>query len=59
MGEETVPVAWTRSYLIKKDKGDPLQCKDFRGIDLMEVGLKVFEKVMDKRLRKVVTIGDA
>ena len=61
MEEETVPVGWTRSYLIKiyKDKGDPLPCKNFRGIELLEVGLKVLEKVMDKRLRKAVTIGDA
>ena len=41
---------------IYKDKGDSLQCKNFRGIKLLEVGLKELEKVMDKRLRKVVTI---
>ena len=60
MEEKTVPVAWTGSYLIKiyKDKKDPLQCKNFRN-KLHEVGLKVLEKVMDKRLRKVVTMGDA
>ena len=30
-----------------------------RGIRLLEVGLKVLEKVMDKRLRKVVRDDDA
>ena len=48
--EETVPEAWDKSYLIKnyKDKEDPLQCKNVRGIKLLEVGLKELEKVMDK-----------
>ena len=61
MEEKTAPVAWTRNYLIKiyKEKGDPLQCKNFIGIKLLEVGLKALEKVMDKRLGKVLTIGDA
>ena len=36
-----------------------MQCKNFKGIKLLEVGLEVSEKVMDKRLIKVVTIGDA
>ena len=47
--EETVLVSWTRSYMtrIYKDKEDPLQFKNFRGIKLLEVRLKVLE-VMHK-----------
>lgn len=53
-------MAWSRSYMIKiyKDKEDPLQCKNFGGSKLLEVGLKELEKAMDKRLRKVVTIEE-
>ena len=58
--EETVLVSWTRNYMtmIYKDKEDPLQFKNFRGIKLLKVRPKVLE-VMHKRLRKVVSIGNA
>ena len=57
---ERIPKRWTRSYLVTiyKDKGDPIQCKNFREIKLLEHGLKVLEKVLDNRLRKLIKIGD-
>ena len=57
---ENIPKGWTRSYLITiyKDKGDPTQCKNSRGIKLLEHGLKVLEKVLDNRLRKLIKICD-
>ena len=57
---ERIPKGWTRSYLVTifKDKGDPMQCKNFRGIKLLEHGLKVLEKVLDNRLRKLIRICD-
>ena len=33
--------------------------QEFRQIKVLEEGLKMLVKVMDKRLRKVATIGDA
>ena len=55
-----IPKGWTRSYLltIYKDKGDPMQCKNFREIKLLEHELKVLEKVLDNRLRKLIKICD-
>ena len=61
MEEEKIPSAWTKSNLVTiyKEKGDPMQCKNYRGIKLLEVGLKVLEKVLDKRLRESVKIAGA
>ena len=57
--EGKVPDDWTRSTIVTlyKGKGDPLECGSFRGIKLLEHGLKVFERVWDNRLRMVVNIN--
>ena len=57
--EGKVPDDWTRSTIVTlyKGKGDPLDCGSFRGIKLLEHGLKVFERVWDSRLRMVVNIN--
>ena len=57
---ERIPKGWTRNYLVTiyKDKRDPMQCKNFRGIKLLEHGLKILEKVLDYRLRKLMKIYD-
>ena len=37
---------------------DPLQCNNHRGLRLLEHGMKVFEKILDRRLRNVTHIMD-
>ena len=61
MEEEKIPTAWNVSTLVTiyKEKGDAMHCKNYRGIKLLEVGLKVLEKILDKRLRHLVNIVGA
>ena len=57
--EEKILTEWTKSYIVTiyKGKGDPMQCKNYRGIKLLEHGLKLFEKIIDRRLRELVPIN--
>ena len=57
--EEKVPEIWKQSILIPifKEKGDIQECQNYRGIKLMSHTLKLFERIMDKRLREEVRIG--
>ena len=43
---------------IYKDKGDALECNSYRGIKLLEHAMKVFERVIEARLREKVDIDD-
>ena len=57
--EEKIPTEWTKSYIVTiyKGKGDPVQCKNYRGIKLLEHGLKLLENIIDRRLRELVSIN--
>lgn len=59
MEKEVIPEKWRESTLIPifKEKGDIQSCENYRGIKLMSHTLKVFERVLDSRLRQVVRIG--
>ena len=41
---------------IYKQKGDPLECGNYRGITLLEHGMKILEKIIEGKLRKTVEI---
>jgi len=58
--EEKMPTDWDRSWMINvyKGKGDALQCGSYRGIKLLEHAMKVFERVMEVRLRQRLHIDD-
>ena len=52
---------WSESLIVTIyiGKGDPLECGIHRGLRLLEYdGMKVFEKVLDSKLRKIVSIND-
>ena len=57
---ENVPVSWKDSttVAIYKGKGDALECGKHRGIRLLEHPMKIWEKVMENRLRKLVVIDE-
>ena len=59
MDSEKIPEIWRESLLIPifKEKGDIQCCENYRGIKLMSHTLKVFERIMDGRLRQQVFIG--
>ena len=58
--EGCIPVDWELSTLVPlyKGKGDPLDCGSYRAIKLLEHGMKVLERVLEKRIRKKVKIDD-
>ncbi|KAK3549439.1 hypothetical protein QTP86_001440 [Hemibagrus guttatus] len=53
-----MPEEWRRSVLVPifKNKGDVQICSNYRGIKLMSHTMKVWERVVEARLRKVVEI---
>ncbi|KAK3532175.1 hypothetical protein QTP86_009196 [Hemibagrus guttatus] len=55
---ERMPEEWRRSVLVPifKNKGDVQSCSNYRGIKLMSHTIKVWERVVAARLRKVVEI---
>ena len=60
MATEQPPTEWKESVTIPifKGKGDPLQCDKYRGLRLLEHSMKVWEVILDKRLKEVVNIGN-
>ncbi|KAI5739350.1 hypothetical protein M8J77_018157 [Diaphorina citri] len=58
--EEKMPDDWRESTIlpIYKDKGDIQDCGNYRGIKLMSHTLKLYERIVDKRLRKETSISD-
>ncbi|KAK3537054.1 hypothetical protein QTP70_000286 [Hemibagrus guttatus] len=55
---ERMPEEWRRSVLVPifKNKGDMQNCSNYRGIKLMSHTMKLWERVVEARLRKVVEI---
>ncbi|KAK3531764.1 hypothetical protein QTP70_028289 [Hemibagrus guttatus] len=55
---ERMPEEWRRSVLVPifKNKGDVQSCSNYRGIKLMSHTMKVWERVVEARLRKVVEV---
>ena len=58
--EEKMPEEWEKSEIVPiyKQKGDPLDCGNFRGIKLLEHGMKIMEKILERRLRQIIPIDD-
>ena len=56
--EEKPPDDWKDSWTspIYKGKGDALLCEKHRGIRLLEHAMKVYEKVLEGRLREILQI---
>ena len=54
------PIVWSESLKvnINKEKWDTPQCGKHRGINLRDPGMRIFYKVLDRSLRKLVNIGD-
>ncbi|XP_047493551.1 uncharacterized protein LOC125042129 [Penaeus chinensis] len=60
METEKMPDEWRESTLIPifKNKGDIQDCGNYRGIKLMAHTLKMWERVIEKRLREKVEISE-
>ena len=57
---ESIPADWRNSILVPifKQKGDPMECGNYRAIKLMEHTMKLCERILDARLRKVISIDE-
>ena len=57
-GEE-IPKDWKDSITIPiyKGKGDAMECRNYRGLRMLEHGMKVYEYVLERRLREIVDVG--
>ncbi|KAK3527847.1 hypothetical protein QTP86_009209 [Hemibagrus guttatus] len=55
---ERMPEEWRRSVLVPifKNKGDVQSCSNYRGIKLMSHTMKLWERVVEARIRKVVEV---
>ena len=55
-----MPIDWKLSTLIPiyKGKGSVMECGSYRGVKLLEHGMKVVERVLEKRLREIIKIDD-
>src|SRR5215467_7298901 len=57
---ENMPQDWKDRLLVPlyKGKGDARECGSYRGVKLLEHGMKVLEKILDKRLRQRINVDD-
>ena len=57
---EKMPDEWRRSVLVPlyKSKGDIKKCGNYRGIKLMSHSMKLWERVIEARIWKAVTIAE-
>ena len=61
MNTEQMPSAWRQSILIPifKGKGDIQECKNYRGIKLLSHTFKIWERVVDRRMRQSTNIHES
>ena len=61
LGGERMPEVWRRSVLIPiyKNKEDAQYCENYRGIKLMSHIMKVWERIIEARLRNRVEISNS
>ena len=56
-----IPNEWKTSVVVPifKGKGDVMNCGSYRGVKLLEHGLKIIERVLEKRIRALVDFDEA
>ena len=58
---ETIPSAWRDSVLVPifKENGDIQECKNYRAIKLLTHTFKIWERVLDRRVRECTDIHES
>ncbi len=58
--EEKMPNEWRDSVIVPiyKEKGDIQDCGNYRGIKLLSHTMKLWEKILESRIREETSIGD-
>ena len=56
----TIPEDWKKSWIVSlyNRKGDPLDCNYHRRIKLLDHAMKVFERVIERRVRNNVELDE-
>ncbi|KAI5737192.1 hypothetical protein M8J76_010962 [Diaphorina citri] len=56
----TMPDSFRKSFTLPffKNKGDSRKCENYRGISLMSHTLKIYERILEKRLRNIVQVDE-
>ena len=59
MESERMPEEWRDNIMIPifKNKGDIQSCSNYRGIKLISHGMKLWERVVERRLRSELTVS--
>ena len=57
---ENMPDEWRYSVLVPlyKGKGDTRDCGAYRGVKLLEHGMKIVERVLERRIRETVDVNE-
>jgi len=57
---QKIPEDWNSSTIIPIGigKGNAIECGEYRGVRLLEHGMKVYEYVLEKRMRDMVAINN-
>ena len=58
--QEKIPTEWRDSVIIPiyKENGDIQDCGNYRWKKLMSHPMKIWERIIDRKLREETTIGD-
>ena len=58
--EKGIPKDWKASVMvpIHKEKRDVMNCNAYRGVKLLEHGMKIIERVLEKRIRALVEVNN-
>ena len=56
-----IPNEWKTSVVVPifKGKGDVMNCGSYRGVKLLEQGMKIIERVLERRIRAIVDFDEA
>ena len=57
---EVMPEQWRESFIVPlyKEKGDIQDCANYAGIKLMSHTMKLWERIMDQRIREETSVGE-
>ena len=60
MNQVLIPEIWRKSRMVPiyKGKGDILECSNYRGIKLMCHSMKLWERLIEARLRQITSINN-
>ena len=58
--QEKMPEEWRDSVIVSifKQKGDIQDCRNYRGIKMIYHTMKIWERIIDRRLREETSIGE-